>query len=55
VAAAAMAGWAIMMALAFRRSQGLRVRPPAPGRRVIVAYAMLTVGFAIIGGLVVTF
>jgi uncharacterized membrane protein YidH (DUF202 family) len=54
LAAAAMAGWATMMALAFRRGRGLDARPPRPGRRVIVVYAMVTVGFALIGGLVVT-
>jgi uncharacterized membrane protein YidH (DUF202 family) len=54
LAAGAMAGWASMMALAFRRARGLAARPPRPGRRTIVAYAMLTVGFVVIGGLVVT-
>jgi len=54
LAAAAMAGWATMTALAFRRGRGLDERPARPGRRVIVAYAMFTVGFAVIGGLVVT-
>ena len=54
LAAAAMAGWAAMIALAFRRGRGLGARPPRPGRRAIVAYAMFTVGFAVIGGLVVT-
>ena len=54
LAAAAMAGWAVMVALALRRGRGLDMRPPRPGRRAIVAYAMCTVGFAVIGGLVVT-
>ena len=54
LAAAAMAAWAVMMALAFRRNRGLNLRPPRPGRRTIMAYAMFTVGFAVIGGLVVT-
>ena len=55
LAAAAMGGWAVMMALAYRRSRWLKARPPVPGRRAILAYAMFTVGFAVIGGLVVTF
>lgn len=54
LAAAAMAGWSAMVALALRRSRGLDTRPPRPGRRTIVAYAMFTVSFAVIGGLVVT-
>ena len=54
LAAAAMAGWAIMVALAYRRGQGLNARPPRRWRRTIVAYATFTVSFAVIGGLVVT-
>ena len=53
VAAAAMAGWAALIALAYRRSRGLAAQPPRPGRRTVVAYAVLTAGFAILGGLVV--
>lgn len=53
-AAAAMIGWAALVALAYRRAAGLEVRPPRPGRRTITAYAMITVAFAVIGGLVVT-
>jgi len=54
VAAAAMAGWAALIALAYRRAEGLNVRPPRPGRRTVTAYALITIGFAAIGGLVVT-
>jgi len=54
LAAAAMAAWATMIALALRRGRGLNGQPPRPGRRAIVAYAVFTVGFALIGGLVVT-
>jgi len=53
-AAAAMAGWVVLVALAYRRGQGLNARPPEPGRRTVAAYALITVGFALIGGLVVT-
>jgi uncharacterized membrane protein YidH (DUF202 family) len=54
-AACAMAGWAALVALAYRRARGLRARPPAPGRPAILAYALITVGFAVLGGgLVVT-
>ncbi|HEV7965376.1 MAG TPA: DUF202 domain-containing protein [Actinoplanes sp.] len=52
-AAAAMAGWAALIALAYRRSHGLEARPPLPGRRTIAAYALITLGFAVLGGLVV--
>jgi drug/metabolite transporter (DMT)-like permease len=54
LAAAAMACWATMIALALRRGRGLDARPPRPARRAIVAYATVTVTFALIGGLVVT-
>jgi uncharacterized membrane protein YidH (DUF202 family) len=54
VTAAMMAGWAAMIALGYRRSRGLAVHPPLPGRRAIPLYAMITVAFALIGGLVVT-
>ena len=53
VAAAAMAFWAVLIGLAYRRSAGLEVRPPRPGRRTITAYAVITAGFAVLGGLVV--
>ena len=52
-AAGAMAGWAALIALAYRRARWLRRRPPRPGRPTIVAYALITVGFALLGGLVV--
>jgi uncharacterized membrane protein YidH (DUF202 family) len=54
LAAAAMAAWATMISLALRRGASLGARPPRPARRLIVVYAMFTVGFAVIGGLVVT-
>jgi hypothetical protein len=54
VATAAMAAWAALIALAYRRARGLEVRPPRPGRRTVTAYALITIGFAVIGGLVVT-
>jgi len=55
VAAAAMAGWAVLIALAYRRSRGLKAQPPRAGRRTIVAYAWLTAAFALLGGLVLLF
>jgi hypothetical protein len=53
LAAAAMVGWTILVTLAYRRTRGLAASPPAPGRRTIPAYAWITVGFALLGGLVV--
>ena len=53
IAGAAMAGWAALIALAYRRSRGLKAQPPLPGRRTIAAYASITVGFAVLSGLVV--
>jgi uncharacterized membrane protein YidH (DUF202 family) len=54
VAGLAMAGWAGLVALGYRRQRGLVVHPPQPGRRTITAYALIAVGFAVLGGLVVT-
>ncbi|MCA2217299.1 DUF202 domain-containing protein [Jidongwangia harbinensis] len=54
LAAAAMTGWVILVRLSYLRVRGLRRGPPQPGRRTVVAYAWVTVGLAIIGGLVVT-
>jgi hypothetical protein len=53
VAALAMAGWATLVGLAYRRARGLVADPPRPGRRTVTAYAMVTAGFAVLGGLVV--
>jgi uncharacterized membrane protein YidH (DUF202 family) len=53
VAATAMVGWAMLVGLAYRRSAGLAARPPRPGGRTITAYALVTVIFAVLGGLVV--
>ena len=54
LAAVAMVGWAALAGLAYRRSRDLAARPPLPGRRTVTAYALVTIGFAVIGGLVVT-
>jgi hypothetical protein len=54
LAAAAMASWVILVRLSYLRVRGLRGRPPRPGRRTVVAYAWMTVGLAVIGGMVVT-
>ena len=53
VAALAMAGWATLIGLAYRRTRGLDAHPPQPGRRAITAYALLTAAFAALAGLVV--
>jgi uncharacterized membrane protein YidH (DUF202 family) len=53
LAAAAMVGWTILVAFAYRRNRGLAAAPPQPGRGSIPASAWITVGFAILGGLVV--
>jgi hypothetical protein len=42
-----------LIAIAYRRSYGLRSLPPRPGRRAIPAYAMLAAALAVLGGLVV--
>jgi hypothetical protein len=48
-----MAAWAALTALAYGRAQGLAGHPPRPARRTITAYASITVGLAVLGGLVV--
>jgi uncharacterized membrane protein YidH (DUF202 family) len=52
-AAAAMAAWAALIALAYRRSRRLETRPPRASRRTVTAYAVITMGFAVLGGFVV--
>jgi hypothetical protein len=53
LAAAGMSGWTVLMTLTYRRTRGLVAVPPPPGRGNIPAYAWITVGFAVLGGLVV--
>ncbi|HET6534007.1 MAG TPA: DUF202 domain-containing protein [Actinoplanes sp.] len=55
LAAATMVVWAMTIALIYRRTTGLRTRPPRPGRSSVIGCAVLTLTLAIIGGLVVTF
>jgi uncharacterized membrane protein YidH (DUF202 family) len=55
LAAAAMVVWAITIALIYRRTTGLRTRPPRPGRSSVTGCAVLTLILAIIGCLIVTF
>jgi hypothetical protein len=49
VAAIAMAGWLALVAVAYRRRRGLNARPPLPGHRTLLLYALLTVGFGVLG------
>jgi hypothetical protein len=48
-AAAALAGWVALVAVAYRRGRGLTARPPVPGRRTLPLYACGTIGFGVIG------
>lgn len=54
IAAAAMAAWAALVALAYIRNRGLRSLPPGPAAPAIVLSTVIVVGIALIGGLVVT-
>ncbi|GGQ38493.1 DUF202 domain-containing protein [Couchioplanes azureus] len=49
LAALAMAGWAVLVALAYRRAHWLAVWPPRPGRRTVTCYAMITAAFSLLG------
>jgi uncharacterized membrane protein YidH (DUF202 family) len=53
VAATAMTAWVALVALGYRRVHGLAQSPPRPGRRAVTAYALITAGLALLGGLVV--
>jgi hypothetical protein len=53
LAAAALAGWAGLVGLAYRRARGLNAAPPRPGQRTITAYAAITVCFGILGTVLV--
>ena len=53
IAATAMIGWALLVGIALYRARGLHAWPPTPGRLTVAAYALITVGFAVLGGLVV--
>ncbi|GIE93781.1 DUF202 domain-containing protein [Paractinoplanes rishiriensis] len=53
VAALAMTAWVLLVALGYHRAARLRAGPDQPGGRTIGAYALITVGFAALGGLVV--
>ena len=52
-AACALAGWAALVAVAYRRARGLTAWPPHPGRRTLPVYALITAAFAMIGILLV--
>ena len=53
LAAAGMVSWVVLLAVGYRRTRGLAASSPASGRGSIPAYAWITVGFAVLGGLVV--
>ncbi|GLY99752.1 DUF202 domain-containing protein [Actinoplanes sp. NBRC 103695] len=53
-ASGAMIGFAALVGLAYRRGRALRRNPPLPGRRSVVACALVAAALALIGGLVVT-
>nr|GID85983.1 hypothetical protein Ade03nite_49070 [Actinoplanes derwentensis] len=53
IAAAAMAGWAVMVALAFHRGRELRSRFPESSPGSIRAYALVIALMAFLGGWVV--
>ncbi|WP_067505551.1 DUF202 domain-containing protein [Actinoplanes sp. TFC3] len=48
-AAVALAGWALLVALAYRRARGLNAWPPRPGDRTVSAYALITAALAMVG------
>ncbi|MET8150751.1 DUF202 domain-containing protein [Actinoplanes sp. NPDC049668] len=52
-AGTAMALWAGLVGLAYRRARGLNALPPRPGRRTVTSYAALTVSLAVLGAALV--
>lgn len=52
-AAAALAGWTILVAVSYRRGRWLTADPPLRGRRTVPAYALITVGLALVGMILV--
>jgi hypothetical protein len=52
-AGAAMALWAALIGLAYRRARGLNAWPPRPGRRTVTVYAALTISLAVLGAALV--
>ncbi len=54
VTVAMTAAWAALVVLGHRRTRTLEDRPPRPVHRTIPLYAMIAIGMALIGGLVVT-
>jgi hypothetical protein len=56
VAAAALAGWVALGLIAYRRGRGLEAQPPIPGHKTLLGYAVVSVGFGVIGiiGVIVT-
>jgi hypothetical protein len=48
-AAAVLSGWVVLVAVAYRRGRGLTAAPPVPGRRTLPAYALIAVGFSLVG------
>jgi uncharacterized membrane protein YidH (DUF202 family) len=53
LAAASMAAWVLLVALAYRRARGLATLPPRAGNRTVPVYALTAALFAVLGGLVV--
>jgi uncharacterized membrane protein YidH (DUF202 family) len=53
IAAAAMAGWAVLIALAYRRARGLAARLPARSRHAVPLYALTAAAFAALGVVIV--
>ncbi|GAA2545697.1 hypothetical protein GCM10010435_13450 [Winogradskya consettensis] len=54
IAATTMTAWALLVALAYRRTRGLSTWPPHPGRRTVSSYALITVLLAALGTALVT-
>ncbi|MEV6596852.1 DUF202 domain-containing protein [Actinoplanes sp. NPDC051346] len=49
LAALAILGWAVLVALAYRRAHWLASWPPRPGRRSVTSYALVTAAFSLLG------
>jgi hypothetical protein len=53
IVAGAMAAWAALVAIGYRRSHGLKAWPPRPGERTVTIYTLIIVSLTVLSAAVV--